>query len=264
MKKKTLQIVNGIAFVSTVIVNYLAATGMINGRTMADISARYETYFTPAGYAFSIWTFIYLGLLGFVIYQGLSLFKKETNNEAANQVGWWFIITCAANCFWVISFLYDYIGLSVLIMIILLFALVQIIFRTNMEMELIPLKKVALVWWPFCLYAGWITVALVANVAVWLTKIGWGGFGVGEITWTVIMIIIAGAINILITWSRNMREFGLVGVWALIAIAVANWGEVPSVVYAAIVVAAVVFLSSVVHGYKNRKTSFLERAEGKW
>jgi hypothetical protein len=111
------------------------------------------------------------------------------------------------------------------------------------------------VWWPFCLYSGWITVALIADISAWLTKIEWNGFGISKVTWTIIMIIVAGIINLFITWKRNMREFALVGSWALIAIAVSNWNVQQSIKITAIVVTAILLLSSGVHSYKNRKTN---------
>lgn len=251
--KKTLQVANGIAIVSVIIINYLAASGLINGNTVGEVSALYQNYFTPAGYAFSIWSLIYIGLFAFSIYQGRSLFINEKDDEVVGQVGWWFVISSLANILWIITWIYNYIGLSVLIMIILLFSLVQIIFKTGMELHQAKLSKIAFVWWPFSLYAGWITVALIANIAAWLTSIGWNGWGISEIAWTVVMLIAAGIINVAITWSRNMREFALVGVWALIAIAVANWGEVPTIFYMAIITAVVIFISSCIHGFKNRK-----------
>lgn len=123
-----------------------------------------------------------------------------------------------------------------------------------MELDDLPFKKIAFVWWPFCLYSGWITVALIADIAAWLTKIQWNGFGISGSGWAIIMIIIAGIINLTVTWTRNMREYALVAVWALIAIAVANNGNAISVVYTAIIVAVILFISSGVHAYLNRKT----------
>jgi cell division protein FtsW (lipid II flippase) len=124
-----------------------------------------------------------------------------------------------------------------------------------MELDDLPLKKIAFVWWPFCIYSGWISVALIANVAAWLTKIKWDGFGISEIVWTLIMIIVAGIVNLLVIWKRNMREFALAGVWALIAIAVANWNGVTFIVYVSVIVAAVLFINISIHGYKNRRTN---------
>lgn len=91
-----------------------------------------------------------------------------------------------------------------------------------MELSNPPFKKIIFLWWPFCIYSGWIAVALIANIAAYLTKIQWDGFGLSQITWTIIMILVAGAINLFMTWKRNMREFTLVGVWGLVAVAVTN------------------------------------------
>ena len=258
--KKTLQIANGVALIATIIVNYLSNTGVFNGNTMKTISDKYHNYFTPAGYAFSIWGLIYIGLLAFVIYTGKGLFKKAEDEWPVWEVGWWFVVSCAANSFWVIVWLYDYIGLSVVLMVVLLFSLIKIILNTRMELDDLPLKKIAFVWWPFCLYSGWITVALIANVAAYLTKIKWDGFGISEITWTLIMIIIAGIINLIMTWNRNMREFALVGVWALVAVAVSNWNGEKPIVYCALIVAGILFISSSVHAYKNRASNPWKRS----
>lgn len=253
--KKIIQIANILALIGTLIINYLSNTGIFNGNTMATVSARYQNYFTPAGYAFAIWGLIYIGLLAFVIYQGRSLFKKTANEWPVLEIGWWFVISCVANSLWVFAWLYDYTGLSVIIMIVLLISLIKIIINTRMELDDLPLKKIAFVWWPFCLYSGWITVALVADMAAWLTKIHWNGFGISGVVWAIIMIIIAGVINLIVTWKRNMREYALVGAWALVAIAVANWNSKQSIFIAAIGVAVVLVISSGIHAYINRETN---------
>lgn len=253
--KKTLQILNGIALIATIVINYLSNTGVFNGNTMATVSDQYHNYFTPAGYAFSIWGLIYLSLIAFVIYQARSLWKKADDGWPVLEIGWWFIISCVANSLWVIAWLYDFIGISVIIMAVLLISLIKIILATRMELDDLSLKKIAFVWWPFCLYSGWISVALVADVAAWLTKIKWNGFGISEIAWTLIMIIVAGIINLLITWKRNMREFALVGAWALVAIAASNWNGQQAIKITALAVALILLLSSGIHGYKNRESN---------
>ncbi len=255
--KKTLQIANGIALIATIVINYLSNTGVFNGDTMKTISDKYHNYFTPAGYAFSIWGLIYIGLLAFVIYTTSGLFKKVEDEWPVLEIGWWFVISCAANSFWVIAWLYDYTGLSVLLMIILLFSLIKIILNTRMELDDLPFKKIAFVWWPFCLYSGWISVALIADVAAYLTKIKWNRFGISEMAWTLIMILVAGILNLFMTWNRNMREFALAGVWALAAIAVANRSTGKPVVYTALIVAVILLISILIHGYKNRKSNLL-------
>lgn len=251
--KKTLQISNAIALILVLVANYLASTGFFNGNTIGSVSAQYENLFTPAGYAFSIWGLIYLGLAGFIYYQFSNRLLRKDRGNVIIEIGWWFVVSCVANVLWLITWLYDYTGISVIVMIILLFSLVKIILNTRMELDDPSLAKVALVWWPFSLYAGWISLALIANIAAYLTKIGWDGWGLSEVSWTIIMTIVAGLINLVITWTRNMREFALVGVWGLTAIAVANWQEHETIVYAALITGGILFISSGIHAYKNRK-----------
>lgn len=250
--QKRLSVANIFALIVTIVLNYLSNTGIFNGNTMSTVSAAYQNLFTPAGYAFSIWGLIYLGLAAFVIYHAVVSFKSSQENNVVLKVGWWFVISCIANCAWIFAWLYDYTGLSIIIMIMLLFSLVMIILKTRMELDDLPMKQIAFVWWPFSLYAGWITVALIANIAAWLTKINWDGFGISSITWTIIMIIIAGIINLLMTWQRNMREYALVGVWGLLAIAVANWTTEPFIVQSSIIISVILFVSSTVHAIRNR------------
>ncbi|SEJ61264.1 hypothetical protein SAMN05216327_11445 [Dyadobacter sp. SG02] len=258
--KRTLQIANIIALIVTVIVNYLSNTGIFNNNTMASVSARYQNYFTPSGYAFSIWGLIYLMLAAFVIYQARGISGKREVPAVVEKIGWLFVVSCIANSAWVLAWLYDFTGLSVLIMITLLASLWLIIVRTRMEMDLIPFKKIALTWWPFAIYLGWISVALIANVAAYFTKIGWNGFGLSPVAWTVIMICVAGAVYIALTWQRNLRESSMVGVWALVAVAAANWGTAPTVVNAALIVSTVILISTSIHAYRNRGRHFLEEA----
>ena len=254
---KTLPIANGIAFLLMVIVNYLSNTGIFNGNTMETISDRYDNFFTPAGYAFSIWGLIYLGLLGFVIYTGRSLFSEKEPDQHMMKIGWWFVLSCVANILWVVTWLYDYTGGSILIMVFLLLCLVKIVLNLRMELDAHPLKKYVFVFWPFALYIGWITVALIANIAAWLTKLNWDGWGIGETTWTIIMVCAAGIINILVIISRNLREFGAVGIWGLVAIAVANnqTNGPSSIVYTCFAVAGIILVFMIINGLKSKQRS---------
>ncbi|MEX0997151.1 MAG: tryptophan-rich sensory protein [Flavobacteriaceae bacterium] len=251
--KKTLQISNGIAYVSMIFINYLSNTGLINGNTNASISRDVQNLFTPAGYAFSIWGLIYLLVLGFVIYQGLGLFKKSLDNDVASKVGIWFVISCVANGLWLFAWLHEFLGLSVLVMLVLLYSLIKIVVRTRKEHLNPSFKIILFLWWPFGIYVGWISVALIANVAGYLTQIDWNGFGLSSAFWSLTMILIAGALNLFITWKRNMREFAFVGAWALTAIAIANREVDQTISYTATVVAVILVLSSILHAFKKWK-----------
>lgn len=253
---RTLQISNILAFLTTLVMNYLSNTGIFNNSTMATVSAKYQNLFTPAGYAFSIWGVIYLALAGFIIYQSKGLFGNAVPHAVVKKIGWLFVLSCLANCLWIICWLYDYTGLSVLVMVTLLASLCAIVLKTRMELDLIPLKRVAFEWWPFAMYLGWICVALIANTAAYLTKIQWAGFGFTDKTWTLIMILAAVVINILLIWFRNLRESAAIGAWGLAAVAVANHHKVQDIFYAAVAATLLLLLNAGVHAYLNRGKFF--------
>ncbi len=253
--KRYLQILNGVAFIATIFMNYLSNTGKMNNTTIGEVSGGLQTLFTPAGYAFAIWGLIYLLLLGYILYQGRSLFVKVRDDAFVLKIGWWFVISCIANSLWIVSWIYEFTGLSCVFIFLLLFSLLKIVWNNRMELWDAPISVILFLWWPFVIYSGWVTVASIANVSAYLVKIGWDGFGISPVVWTVIMIVIASSINLVITWKRNMREFALVGAWALIAIGVANQNAEGNLAYIAYVFAGLLILSSGIHGIKNMKSN---------
>ena len=220
--KKILQILNGIAFVSVVFINYLSNTGVMNGKTIGSLSDSIRSLFTPAGYAFSIWGLIYLFLLGFVIYQGRSLFVKVKNDDFVEKIGFWFIISCIANSAWIFAWIYEYTGVSCIFIFLLLVSILKIVINNEMQIGAVKKSKLLFVSLPFVIYGGWVTVASVANVSSYLVKINWNGFGISAEIWTIILILIATLINIIVICKRKMYAFALVGAWALTAIGIAN------------------------------------------
>jgi len=71
-------------------------------------------------------------------------------------------------------------------MIIILFSLIWI----NREIRKVSLtdKEYLFIRLPFSIYFGWITVATIANATVYLVSIGWNGFGLDPVWWTVIIL----------------------------------------------------------------------------
>ncbi|MGY3211725.1 hypothetical protein [Mucilaginibacter sp. HD30] len=235
--RKTLSISNTLALAITIAVNYLSNTGLINGNTMKTVSDRYENYFTPAGYAFSIWGVIYLGLAGFIYYSWNTV--NEKGDQTTSKIGWWFVLSCIANALWVVVWLYDQIGLSVLLMTLLFISLLKILQNAGiLSNRSANTKTLLCVYWPFSIYFGWVSVAFIADVAAYLTKLGWSGWGIPAINWTVIMLCTAGLVNVLVVYTKKLYTYGLVGIWAVLAISVSNQNS--SIVYTCYGVAAVV------------------------
>lgn len=243
MKKKILILLNVVFLAATLAINYASNTGVIGGNTMKSVSDRYHNLFTPAPYAFSIWALIYLLLIGFVIY-GFRFFNQKDEQWNFSAVSIRFILSCIANSLWVYAWLNDYIALSLLLMVFLLIALLSIINTINEIRNRSFATRIFFIW-PFSIYAGWVTVALIANAAALLTKLEWSAWGISEVAWTVIMITIAALINILVAVKRNLTAFSLAGIWALIAVAVANRTDHKIVFITAVIAASLIAIGSI-------------------
>jgi hypothetical protein len=248
-----LLVANSVTFIMVLLFNYLAGTGAFNNASVGEISDRYNNLFTPAGYAFAIWGLIYLFLFVFVGYQWFVWLKKR-DDEYINATGIWFIISNIANGTWIIAWTNDWIGLSLFLIMLLLVSLVILMFRLRLEIWDAPVRIIAFIWWPICIYLGWIIVATLANLAAYSVSLNSAGSFALQEGWVVVMIIFAATAYALLIYFRNMREAAIVGVWALVAIAVNHWQEAKTVAYAALIASAFLLIYSGVQAYRNRET----------
>ena len=209
---KYLQITNIVGFIAVVAVNILANTLPINGKTTAELSDSYPNLFVPAGYVFAIWGVIYLLLLAFAVYQAS---PKRRGAQFLGKIGYLFGISCAANVVWIFLWHYELVFLSLVAMFALLGSLILIYLRLDIGRGDPPREERLYVHLPFSVYLGWITVAPIANVVAALVSINWDGFGLGEVTWTVVIVSVAIILTLLNIQTRADVGYTLVIVWAL-------------------------------------------------
>ena len=78
MNKDTLrQLLVVLGVIAVIVVNILANALPLNGLDTGEISDRFDIYFVTAGYVFSIWLPIYLGLIAYAIFQALPAQKEN-------------------------------------------------------------------------------------------------------------------------------------------------------------------------------------------
>jgi hypothetical protein len=217
MKLKVYQILNIIGLVAVLVMNYLANTLPLGGRTTGEVSAAFPSLFTPAGFTFSIWGLIYLLLILFAFYQSKGLFGDSNlkQNRFLYRIDIWFFVSCLANVGWLIAWHHQKLLLSLALMVVLLFAVGTIYLQLGAGRRIISRNERFFVHLPFSIYFGWITVATIANVSIFLLKINWNRFGFTEEFWAAIMIATASIVGILVLLSRKDFFFSLVIVWAL-------------------------------------------------
>jgi hypothetical protein len=243
------QWVNVLAFVLTVVVNGLANALPLNGLETGEISDRFQIYFVPAGYVFSIWGLIYLALLGFTIYQAL---PSQRENPRLRSIGYWFAFGGLANIVWIFLWHYESFLLTWIAMLALLASLIVIYLRLDIGRAKVSLAEFWLVNIPFSLYLGWITVATIANITQVLFYLGWNGWGLAPETWALILLFVAVLVGGAMAWSRGDVAYLLVLAWAFAGIAIKHTG-VPLVAYAAWIATALA-LGEVILAFARRRT----------
>lgn len=252
-KNKILASLHLIVLLVLIYWNYYSNSGAVNNNTVGSVSDSLDNLFTPAGYAFAIWGIIYLGLIALGIYMVFQAFSRDGNNEFITKAAPTLTLAHLGNGLWLWFWLNEDTGTSVIVMLLILSVLLITVLRLNMERWDAPLKFMAFVWWPIDLYFGWISVATIANISAYLSKMNWTG-GLSEITWTVIMIAIGTLLALFMVFARNMREYAAVFIWAFIAIAVRHSGQIEVITWSALTGAAIIGVASGFHAYKNRAT----------
>jgi hypothetical protein len=205
-----------VATVATIVVNILANSLPINGITTGEVSDMFNVYFVPAGYVFSIWGLIYLGLIAYTIYQAL---PSQRENPYLRSIGYLYVVASAANIGWLFLWHYQVFVATVPLMLLILLSLIGIYLALGVGRERVGPAMQWLVHVPFSIYLGWITVATVANVTTALAYLNWGGWGIAPQTWAAIMIGIGAAIAIAVSLTRGDVAYIAVIVWAFVGIA---------------------------------------------
>lgn len=246
MGDKVRQILVVATVLAVIVVNILADALPIGGQTTGAVANQFDVYFFPAGYAFAIWSVIYLGLVAFAVYQTL---PNQRDNPRLRRVGSLVVLTGLANIAWIFCWHYELFSLSMLAILTLLGGLIAIYLGLQVGQIPVSTAEKWLAHVPFSLYLAWVTVATIANATIWLTYLDWGGWGISPTVWTVIMIMAGLAIAVGVSLPRSDTAYLLVIAWACTAIAVRQT-EV-TLVFAAAAVAALLAVILAVTTFRN-------------
>jgi len=258
MNKDTVrQVLVLLSVIATIIVNGLATALPINGKTTGEISDSFDVFFVPAGYVFSIWGLIYVGLIAYAIYQ---LLPAQSQNADLRGISALFVLSSLANIAWIFLWHYEFFPLTVVAMTILLLCLIGIYLRLGIGRRKVSTGMRWFVHLPFSIYLGWITVATIANVTSLLDYWNWSGWGISAEAWTVIMLAIATVVGGLVSFRRGDIAYAAVLVWAFAGIAIKHSDNV--VVSAAAWTAVVVTIIFLIIGYwrlrqERRRTALM-------
>lgn len=224
------------------VVNQLANSLPLGGYTPVELSAMYPNFFVPAGVAFSIWGIIYLGLLIWAAVQYL-----PSRTKLGRRLAPFFALSSLLNTAWVVLWHHRWETLSLLVMFALLATLIRIqglLFRRGIG----PLN------WPgaglargvFGVYVGWVLVASVLNVTIFLVGLGWTWDHPAALPAAFVIVPVAAILGGFVLYSFRNPWIGFSLAWGLSGIALNRWGDQPQLAWLAIGLAVGVALWALV------------------
>jgi hypothetical protein len=217
------------ATAGTIAFNWLAAIGYVGGVTPEQVSDKYPTVVTPAGYAFTIWSLIYVGLTIFSVYQ-----LMPGRAERYRPVRSLYIFSAALNCAWIFFWHSEQIAVCFAI----LFGLVIVLYFLNSRMPNdAPALEAFLVRGAFGLYLGWTAAAALVNFAALLV---YANIDLGNSAPVVgaALLLVAAAFGVFVRVRSSNYFAPLAVAWALTAVAVKQSGNTLVVSAAAVGVVA--------------------------
>jgi hypothetical protein len=257
-KTKTLSVLNLIALLVHISLSYATQLKLINKNDVGEVSGHYTSLFTPAAITFSIWGIIYIALVAFCIYHVIMAYRflpDHPANEDVQRIGYWFFVNNLAAAVWLIVWTNELITASLLLIFLQLVTLINIHLRTGIHDTGSSIASKIFTQFPLSIYFGWITIATIANTAIYLVSINWNGFGYSAATWTQAIIAVAVIITLLVVLIRGNVSYGLVILWALYGIILklqaSNASQYASIIQTAWIGMGLVSFTAVVQLFRN-------------
>lgn len=227
-------IIHFVAFAATMLVNYITGGGFIAGYSQSEISQKYHTLITPAGFTFSIWGVIYALLLAGMIYLA---WKKDRPDlqQLTHQLCPYVWMMLAVNIAWNIVFSLSMIGLS-LLFILLYWGILFLICRKL-------IGKLSLLNVAFGIHLGWISVASIVNFFAFLVQLNGEDLQVSAELWYGIALVFGILLGLALVVVLKNAAVPLAMAWAYLGIYIKlNNVPVASLVIKLLALTGIVFL----------------------
>ncbi len=210
------------SFIFALVVNALANILPFNGIDTGQVSNLYINLFTPASYTFAIWGLIY-GFLAIYVLSVLGIINKKERHlsDWHLKIAWLFVFSNLANGLWMIAWHYQFLLVSVILMMVILLSLLLI--RFEVHKHILTDHEVFCIRNPFSIYLGWITVATVANITAFLVSIQWSQWGIGEEIWFIAILLVATIIGLATMDHFKDVLYGFVLMWSYMGIVIKHW-----------------------------------------
>ncbi len=219
------------------------------GQTAAEFAADSDATLKVAGYAFSIWGVIYLGLLIYAIRQVL---PSTGESELLTRLGWPSALALLGIGWWIVAAAFDWeIGTIILIFGTLLVLLVPLLANAS-AIRALPRRDIErwTVVWPLALLAGWLGIAAPVNLLTVLTGNGDLPTVLSPTLWALLAVVAVAVKALAVTWALRTPAFALPIAWGLLGVFVAEIERNPALAGGAIVAAGVTLVGAFVLSFR--------------
>ena len=176
--------------------------------TTKELSDIYFSAITPAGFTFSIWSIIYLGLL--VV--SLAIISKRFHFP--KPALWYYVASCVANCLRIIVWHYQQLTASLVILRVLLATLLLTYHHIKDETQ----QYIVIVKNIFLTYIGRVLVASLLITTIFFTHTAGSWFTDNIQLYAIIALCSGLTINSLFLRGEKTQTTTLVFLWALFGI----------------------------------------------
>lgn len=221
------------------------------GLTQAEFAADGNTTLRVAGYAFSIWGLLYLGLLAYAVRQVLPQTGEST---LINRLGWPSVVTLFGIGFWIIVAAMNLKAASVIIIFASLIALLVplLVFGGTIQALGRFDRDRMLTVWPLAGLAGWLTVAAPLNLITTATAFDALPTALTPTGWAVAAVVVTALIAIGVTARLRTLAYPLPVAWGLLGAFVAEQPDNPALAFTALASAILVLLAGVLLTFRLR------------
>lgn len=242
-------IVLALAILSVVIAYGQMAAGF--GQTPAEFSAGGDSTLQVAGYAFSIWGLIYLGLLVYAVRQAL---PQTGESEPINRLGWPSAVALFGIGLWVIASALDWEAATVVIIFGSLLALVVPLAIHAPMLRALPRgdRDRWMTLWPLSLLAGWLTIAAPVNLITVATANGLLPAALPPTGWAMLAIVVVVGGALFMTRQLRILGYALPVAWGLIGAFVAEQARNPTLAFFALAAAVATTVGAVILTFRLR------------
>ncbi len=221
------------------------------GQTPQEFSADSDETLRVAGYAFSIWGLLYLGLVIYAVRQAL---PQTGESLLINRLGWPSAAALLGIGWWIVASAFDWEWATVVLIFGSLFALlVPLLLNAGAIRALGRTERDRwMVVWPLAALAGWLSVASPVNLLTILTGNGSLPESPSPIVWAMLAVVIVALTALGVTVKLRMLAFALPVAWGLLGAFVAEQERNAPLAYVALAAAVAVLVGAVILTFRLR------------